>query len=113
MATINLEELTVRELREVIATAQSLIGQKINEERQAALKEAREVATKWGYDLADLLQPVESEPQKPRRTSTRALKPKFRHPENAGITWSGVGRRPKWIVEAEANGTLESLRMED
>jgi len=39
------------------------------------------------------------------------LKPKFRHPEDPKITWSGVGRRPKWIEEALRSGTIEALKI--
>lgn len=30
--------------------------------------------------------------------------PKYRHPENSAVTWKGMGRQPKWIIEAEAAG---------
>lgn len=30
--------------------------------------------------------------------------PKYQHPENSDLTWTGKGRRPKWIIEAQDNG---------
>lgn len=42
----------------------------------------------------------------PRKTSGAAKKtvaPKYRHPES-GATWSGRGKPPRWITEAEAGG---------
>jgi DNA-binding protein H-NS len=29
---------------------------------------------------------------------------KYRHPENAALTWTGRGRTPKWVLEHEAQG---------
>jgi DNA-binding protein H-NS len=31
--------------------------------------------------------------------------PKYRHPENPDVTWSGRGRKPQWFVDALAAGT--------
>lgn len=109
MATINLEKMTVKELGELIDNAQATIAKKQKEERKTALKEARQAAAKWGYDLEELFDGG----AKPsgRKAGKRQLKPKFRHPENPELTWSGVGRKPKWIQEAEAKGTIESMRI--
>jgi DNA-binding protein H-NS len=30
--------------------------------------------------------------------------PKYRHPENPELTWSGRGRKPKWFVAALEQG---------
>ena len=37
----------------------------------------------------------------------KASKPapvKFRHPDDAGLTWSGRGKPPKWLAALEAEG---------
>jgi len=46
-----------------------------------------------GYSLADLM----GTEVKPTRTPAA---PKYRHPENASLTWSGRGRKPLWFVAA-------------
>lgn len=109
MATINLEKMSVKELGELIENAQATIAKKQKEERKTALKEARQAAAKWGFDLEELM----NGGAKPagRKGGKRQLKPKFRHPENPELTWSGVGRKPKWIQEAEAKGTIDSMRI--
>ncbi|ANN77295.1 H-NS family nucleoid-associated regulatory protein [Bordetella flabilis] len=41
--------------------------------------------------------------------SKRPVAPKYRHPET-GETWSGRGKRPRWLTAAEAAGaTLDSF----
>ncbi|HEY8153486.1 MAG TPA: H-NS histone family protein [Myxococcota bacterium] len=40
--------------------------------------------------------------------------PKYQNPDNAAQTWSGKGKRPKWVEEVLAQGhTLESLSTDD
>ena len=50
-----------------------------------------------GYSLAELIG-VEV------KASRAPAVAKYRHPENAGITWSGRGRKPQWFVKALAAG---------
>ena len=37
-------------------------------------------------------------------SKAKAVAPKFQHPENSSITWTGRGRTPKWLAEFEARG---------
>ena len=61
------------------------------------------LARELGYSLAEL---VDSD-AKPKRAP---VAPKYRHPENPTLTWSGRGRKPKWFVEAlEAGKTTEHM----
>jgi DNA-binding protein H-NS len=48
-------------------------------------------------------------PNRPEAQRARAL-PKYRNPENPSETWSGLGRRPKWInAQLSSGAELESL----
>jgi DNA-binding protein H-NS len=61
------------------------------------------IAKEMGYSLADLI----GTEVKPTRTPAAA---KYRHPENASLTWSGRGRKPLWFVAAlEAGKTPEVM----
>jgi len=56
-----------------------------------------------GYSLADLI----GTEVKPSRAPAAA---KYRHPENAALTWSGRGRKPLWFVAAlDAGKSPEDL----
>ena len=64
-----------------------------------------------GTSLADLFSGFGgSTDDKPKRTSKSAggekapVAPKFKHPENDTITWSGRGKRPKWFASHLASG---------
>jgi len=56
------------------------------------------VAREMGYSLAELI----GTDSKPKRTR---VAPKYRHPENPDVTWSGRGRKPQSFVDALAAGT--------
>ena len=51
-----------------------------------------------GFSLSELTGSTQG---KARR---KPAAPKYRHPDDASITWTGKGRQPKWIKEAEAAG---------
>jgi len=45
-------------------------------------------------------------------TPRKKVEPKYRHPEDPKLVWSGRGRRPKWIEALIAGGkTLKSLEI--
>jgi DNA-binding protein H-NS len=55
-----------------------------------------------GYTLNDLVDGRSAT----KRSSKDAAKnaPKYRHPENPSLTWSGRGRQPGWYKEALESG---------
>ena len=55
------------------------------------------IAKEMGYSLADLIG-VEV------KTTRAPAVAKYRHPENAALTWSGRGRKPQWFVAALTSG---------
>ncbi len=97
MADFNLEAMSLKELRQLqkdLAKAVSTYEDRHKAEVRAKLEA---IAKKMGYSLADLIG-VEVK-------ATRApAAAKYRHPENAALTWSGRGRKPQWFVEALAAG---------
>ena len=59
--------------------------------RDEALREMELVAQKHGIALKDVVQ----------GGAKRSVQvPKYRHPENPALTWSGRGRQPAWFKEA-------------
>lgn len=68
--------------------------------KKAEARAAAEAAVrKLGFSLNDV---VESGKGK-RKKGTKA-EPKFRNPNDPTQTWSGLGRRPAWILEHVENG---------
>lgn len=68
-------------------------------ERAEARKKIKELAEAHGIDLATLAPSGSGKPE-----------PKYRNPNDKFQTWSGVGRKPKWVEEWLAAGKpLEEL----
>ena len=92
MAGFNLEAMSLKDLRQLqkdLAKAISTYEDRHKAEARAKLEAA---AKEMGYTLAELMG-VEV-----RATRAPAVA-KYRHPENAALTWSGRGRKPQWFAD--------------
>lgn len=83
-------------------------------------KEIEKLVAKEGLSLSDVLgEPGSTKPASSKKGKAASakkangkgkVKPKYRHPENAEITWTGRGRKPGWVEEQlKAGNTLEQL----
>lgn len=103
MADFNLEALSVKELRQLQKDLAKAISTYEDRHKAEARAKLEAIAKEMGYSLTDLIG-VEVK-------ATRApAVAKYRHPENAALTWSGRGRKPLWFMDAlEAGTTLGDL----
>ena len=63
------------------------------------LANGRQMSGTHGFSLKELTG------VSPARSKGRTKNPpKYRHPENPEITWTGRGRKPQWIKDAESEG---------
>lgn len=104
MAKTNLDTLSLAELKalqkDVAKAIADFSGRKRTDAKQALEAHAKEL----GFSLAEL-----TGLKKPRESSGPAGA-KYRHPENAEVTWSGRGRQPGWFKSAlEAGKAPESM----
>lgn len=97
---INLDTLDRNELQKLRQQIDKRMDQLAVEEQKAALDAAEKAAAQHGYSLAEL-----TGMKKARGKAANVNPPKYRNPENPSQTWTGKGRRPQWIKDAEANGT--------
>ena len=96
----DLERMTLKELTALRSDVDKAIAGAERARKAEALKSADEAARKFGFSLSELTKG--SAPKSPKAKS--ALPPKYRHPENPEVTWTGRGRRPAWIAEGLASG---------
>jgi DNA-binding protein H-NS len=107
-----LEAMSIPELRQLQERIDVMIVQKQDEARQTALAKVREVAEAAGFALEDLVR-TSGGHIKQNRTKAgdrrSAVAAKYRDP-NTGATWSGRGKKPRWVeAHITAGGTLDSL----
>ena len=91
MAAFNLEALSLKELQQLQKALTKAISTYEDRHKAEARTKLEAIAKEMGYSLADLIG-VEV------KTTRAPAVAKYRHPENAGITWSGRGRKPQWFA---------------
>lgn len=99
MSIIDLSSLNLDELKTLQKDVEKAIRNYEKIRRAEALAAAEAKAKEMGFTLAELLGDKASSSIK-----RKINPPKYRHPENPEITWTGKGRQPAWIKEAIENG---------
>lgn len=100
---IDISKLSLPELKSLRVDIDKAIKAAVKTRKKQALKAVEMVAQKHGYTLAELV-------GREARKSKHVSPPRYRHPNDPAVTWTGRGRRPAWIKEALAKGKkLESF----
>ena len=108
MEHLDLENMSDGQLRELIQHARETLGRRIQER----MDEFRVLAREAGFEvtLTKIGEGVERR-GRPRASDgaegddrRREVSAKYRNPDNASETWSGRGRKPRWLEERLAKG---------
>ncbi len=94
---VDLNELSLKDLKKLQKDVEKAIDTFEDRERKAALAEVDALARQRGYTIEQLVGIAPPKARKP-------IAPKYANPENPAQTWTGRGRRPKWIVDALERG---------
>lgn len=94
---MNLDQMTLKELKDLQDKVAIAIYD-FNKRQKAEARAAAIAAVKaFGFNLEDVLSEGNIK-KKPK------VAPKYAHPENPELTWTGRGRKPKWVEAALASG---------
>jgi len=94
-----LESLSVQELVAIKKLVDKLInGQQKNAKKQLQ-NQIQDLAKSHGLDIETLVWKTE-EPVKKKKQ----YPPKYQNPKNSAETWTGLGKKPKWVLEALDDG---------
>lgn len=104
MKDSQLEKLSLKELTDLRDRVAKMIVFKQESERANLKEELIARAQEAGFNISDLF-PVGRKAPKVKGSSG-AL---YRNPDDASQTWSGRGRKPKWL--SEAGGDIERFRV--
>lgn len=100
--SIDFDKMTLKEMRDLRAKLDRAINSYEDRKRREALAAIEEAAREYGFNLAELTG------GKPRRAGT--VPPKYANPEDPTMTWTGRGRKPRWVQEnLEGGKQLEDL----
>lgn len=98
MSDINLEEMNLSELKNLHKQVAKAIDSFEARQKDHALAELEAKAKELGFSLSELTGGVTP------KIKRKSAKPKYRHPDDASITWTGKGRQPDWFKKAVMGG---------
>ena len=103
MSNFNLDSMSLAELKQLHKEIAKAILTFDDRHKAEARAQVEALAKEFGFSLSELINTKSKSP----RTYTA---PKYQHPENPSLTWTGRGRKPQWFNEALASGkTPEDL----
>ena len=94
---MDIDSLSLSELKALRSKVDRAIATYEERKKKEALAELDDMARKMGYSLAELMSLTGKKMRKP-------VAAKYANPEDAAETWTGRGRKPKWVVAALENG---------
>lgn len=109
--------LSLRELERLAGHIQKEIKLRTDKRLASLRKEVEKLAAQAGLSLKDLRGDLPAKAQRRAKGKVGAEKkgqvsPKFSHPSNPQLIWSGRGRKPAWVVAWVQTGrSLESLEI--
>ena len=94
---MDIDSLSLSELKALRSKVDRAIATYEERKKKEALAELDDMARKMGYSLAELMSLTGKKMRKP-------VAAKYANPEDAAETWTGRGRKPKWVVAALEDG---------
>jgi DNA-binding protein H-NS len=104
---INLAEMSLADLNAHLDAVQKAIGARKSADKAVAKRELADKARELGYSIEELFGAKRGRPaaEAPEASDGRAVvAPKYAHPKDSSLTWTGRGRAPKWVVALEESG---------
>ena len=96
----DLDKMSKSELTKLGRDVEKALRDFEKREQKAALEAAERAAQEYGFSLSQLT----GAGPKGKAKGGAKNPPKYRNPHDAAQTWSGRGRKPAWVNEAEAAG---------
>ena len=105
---INLSTLSVAELKSLRDEISVEMELRQKEERQKLLQEFRDKAKGLGISLEELM----AVQKKSKSRAGGKVAAKYVHPADSALTWTGRGKRPRWVNDWLSDGkSLDELKV--
>lgn len=95
---INVEKLSLTDLVELESKIKNALAVAKERERAEVRGKVEELVKSSGFTIEELFARGRS------ATKGKTVAPKYINPENSAETWTGRGRKPKWLVAKLAKG---------
>lgn len=107
MALPNIDKLNYNELLGLEAKVSAAIAKRKQEEKADLKRKIAALARDSGFELEEV---VGARNGRGRSTRGSKVAPKYQHPKDASLTWTGRGRQPLWLAaEVKKGKKLESF----
>lgn len=104
---MDLKKLGVKELAALQADIESEMSRKKQQQKREVVAKVKALLAEHGMTLDDLPGRTAAKPGKPNKG---IVPPKYRNPNDPSQTWTGRGRKPRWVVEhLDKGGKIEAL----
>ena len=108
---IDVDSMSLDDLRTLRTQIDRAISSFETRRRKEALSALEKTARDMGFNLAELTG-AQARARRGAAVPGGENPAKYAHPEDPGQTWSGRGRRPRWVTEQlESGKSLEDLRL--
>lgn len=97
---MNLEKMSREELQDLQRKVNGALKSFDDRQKKEAQSRLEAMAKEMGFSLSDF--------SGGKKSKASGGIPKYVHPENPAMTWSGRGRQPQWFKDAIASGKAES-----
>lgn len=107
---INLSEMSLAELNAHLEAVQKAIQARKAADKAIAKKELAEKAKELGFSIDELFgvtrrpRAVEEQADASSGDGRSTVAPKYAHPRDPSLTWTGRGRAPKWVAALQEEG---------
>jgi DNA-binding protein H-NS len=91
----DISDLSVEDLKRLQVEAEALIASKKDQAIEDAYNQIIAIAEAVGFSVEELLELGE---QKRKKTTRKAVEPRYRNKNNTEETWTGRGKQPRWLV---------------
>jgi DNA-binding protein H-NS len=99
----DLNSMSLADLKKLQKEVAKAVETYSDRERKAALAEVEALVRERGFTLSELVGEIATKPRK-------VVAAKYANPSDPSETWSGRGRKPRWVVAAlDAGKSLEDL----
>lgn len=103
-SSLQLDGLSLEELKYVEKKARELIKTRTDQMREVALQELERRASELGFDLRELVESARDNRGNGNGKASKSDGTMYVHPDDPDLVWSGRGRHPLWLKELLIEG---------
>jgi DNA-binding protein H-NS len=103
----DLKNMNRKQLQRLISDAQKALKSIETREKREAKKAAEKAAAKFGFKLSEVVTTAPARAPSAKSVKSRTRKkaqPKYANPADKSQTWTGMGRKPQWFIDAIESG---------